>query len=131
MGGWVGKLLGNKGERTAARYLRKQGYKILSRQYSNRAGEIDLIALDSETVVFVEVKTRSSARHGDPVDAVSVEKQRRLTRTALIWLKAKGLLEQRSRFDVIAILWPEQGRKPEIRHYQSAFEPNSQGQMFA
>jgi putative endonuclease len=120
---WVTKLLGDRGERASARYLRRQGFRILSRQSSGRLGEIDLIAEDGETIVFVEVKTRSSASAGEPVEAVTLGKQKQLTRLALAWLKRRGLLERRARFDVIAVLWPEGAREPEITHYRNAFEP--------
>ena len=82
MGSWLTKLLGNRGERLAARYLRRQGFKIFSRQYSNRLGEIDLIALDGDCLVFVEVKTRRSQEAGDPVEAVTLGKQKQLTKLA-------------------------------------------------
>lgn len=123
MAAWLTKLFGNRGERCAAKYLRRQGMRILARQHSSRYGEIDLIARDGETIVFVEVKTRSSTRGGQPVEAVTREKQSRMTRTALAWLKRRGLLEASSRFDIVALLWPEGTREPEITHYRHAFEP--------
>ena len=131
MRGWLAKLLGNKGERAAARYLRSQGFRILARQYVSRWGELDLIALDGECVVFVEVKTRRSTSAGDPVEAVDRNKQRRLTQQALAWLKRNRLLERRARFDVVAILWPESSKTPEIRHYRNAFEATGFGQMYS
>lgn len=123
MGNWLTRLIGNRGERAAARFLRQAGMKILARQQSSRFGEIDLVARDGETIVFVEVKTRSSLRGGQPEDAVTRKKQERLTRTALVWLKQRGLLNLSSRFDVIAVYWPEQSRQPELTHYRNAFEP--------
>ena len=131
MRGWLARLLGDKGERAAARYLRKQGFRILQRQHTSRWGELDLIALDGDCVVFVEVKTRRSTSAGDPVEAVTHEKQRRLTQQALAWLKRKRLLEHRARFDVVAILWPEKSNAPEIRHYRNAFEAVGSGQMYS
>ena len=131
MRGLLARWLGDRGERAAARYLRRQGFKILARQHSNRLGEIDLIALDGDCVVFVEVKTRRSDSAGLPVEAVTPEKQRQLTRLALAWLKQHNLLENRARFDVVAILWPENSREPEITHYRNAFEPVGFGQMYS
>ena len=131
MRGWLTRWLGDRGERAAARYLRQQGFKILARQHSSRLGEIDLIALDGDCVVFVEVKTRRSDAAGHPVEAVTLEKQRQLTRLALAWLKQHNLLERRARFDVVAILWPEDSRHPEIQHYRNAFEPVGFGQMYS
>ncbi|MGH7201128.1 MAG: YraN family protein [Planctomycetaceae bacterium] len=131
MRGWLRKLLGDRGERRAARYLRGLGYRILARQYANRFGEIDLIALDGERIVFVEVKTRTSDAAGLPVEAVDFRKQRQLTRVALAYLKRHGLLERPARFDVLALLWPNGAKSPEITHYQNAFEPVGFGQMFS
>ena len=79
---------------------------------------VDLIALDGERVVFVEVKTR---RSGSPAEAVTLEKQRNLTRAALHFLKRHHLLNQPIRFDVVAIVWPDDSRKPTIQHYRNAF----------
>lgn len=131
MGSWLTKLLGNRGERLAARYLRRQGFKILSRQYSNRLGEIDLIALDGDCLVFVEVKTRRSREAGDPIEAVTLGKQKQLTRLALTYLKRHNLLEKSARFDVVAILWPDGSKEPQITHYRNAFSSVGFGQMFS
>src|SRR4051812_21291586 len=94
----LSKLLGDRGERVAARHLRRQGLGIILRGYRTPLGEIDLIARDGPTLVFVEVKAR---RQGEPAEAVTPEKQRRLTLAALEFLKRHGLLEQPSRFDVV------------------------------
>ena len=128
--GILNKLLGDRGERAAAKYLKQQGYRLLARQSRSRIGEIDLIALDGDTIVFVEVKTRSSHAAGHPTEAVTVVKQRQLTRTALAWLKRRKLLDARARFDVVAITWQETG-PPLIEHYQNAFEPTGDGQMYS
>ncbi len=90
-------------------------------------GEIDLIARDGETLVFVEVKAR---RQGVPAEAVTPEKQRRITLTALHFLRKHGLLDVRSRFDVIAIIWPDQRGEPKIDHFVNAFEAVGRGQIF-
>ena len=131
MGGWLTKVFGNKGERLAARFLRRQGFKILARQYSNRFGEIDLIALDGRSVVFVEVKTRRSTAAGHPVEAITAGKQKKLTQVALAFLKRHALLEHPARFDVVTVLWPETSGKPEIKHYRNAFPPVGTGQMYS
>lgn len=128
--GWLTRWLGDKGERLAVRHLKRQGYRILARQSRNRIGELDVVALDGECIVFVEVKTRSSQAAGHPSEAVTFAKQRQLTRVALAWLKARGLLERRARFDVIAITWSE-GGEPVVEHYRNAFEPVGRGQMFS
>jgi putative endonuclease len=131
MAGFLRKLLGNRGERAAIRFLRKQGYRILHRQYRNRIGEIDIVAKDGNGIVFVEVKTRTSVAAGNPVEAVTLSKQKQLTKLALSYLKRYGLLEHAARFDVIAIVWPKDAAKPEITHYCNAFEPVGSGQMFS
>jgi putative endonuclease len=118
---WLRKLLGDRGERAAVRYLKRKGYRILARQSLSRIGEIDIIARDGDCIVFVEVKTRSSAAAGQPVEAVTLAKQKQLTRAALAWLKRHNLLEGRARFDVISILWSANG-DPVIEHFQNAFE---------
>ncbi len=123
--------LGPAGERAAARFLQRLGYRILARSHRQRLGEIDLIALDGDCIVFVEVKTWTSNMDGDPSLAVDRRKQEKLSRAALVYLKAHGLLEHRARFDVVSIVWPEsKNAQPTIRHFQSAFEAIGHGQMF-
>lgn len=131
MRGWLARAFGNRGERHAARYLRKLGYKIIARQHANRYGEVDIIARDGDCLVFVEVKTRKSTAAGHPAEAVDRAKQAQLTRVALAYLKQHGLLQSRSRFDVIAILWPKDSRQPQLEHFPNAFPPAGSGQMFS
>jgi len=131
MRGWLARAFGNRGERLAAKHLRRQGYKIIARQFTNRYGEIDIIARDGDCLVFVEVKTRKDNAAGDPAEAVNHAKQKQLTRAALGYLKSKGLLDARSRFDVIAITWPQDGSAPDLRHIQNAFPPVGDGQMYS
>lgn len=131
MRGFWRKLFGDKGERAAARFLRRQGYRIVSRQWLGRYGEFDLIALDGTTIVFVEVKTRRNAALGHPAEAVHRDKQIRMTRQALAYLKRRRLLERRARFDVVSVVWPEGAKEPQIRHYLNAFEPIGYGQFFS
>jgi putative endonuclease len=124
------KTLGQRGEAAAARYLKRLGYIIIARSSHIRRGEIDLIAVDGRTIVFVEVKTRVSHDAGHPAEAVDRDKQHRLTRLAMVYLKRHHLLETPARFDVIAITWPKDRRRPTIEHYKNAFEPIGTGQMF-
>lgn len=128
--GWLRKLFGDRGEREAARYLRKLGYQILARQSRSRIGELDLIALDGRTIVFVEVKTRSSQVAGHPAEAVTPAKQKQLTRAALAWLKRRRLLDVPGRFDVIAITW-QSGAAPTIEHIVNAFEASGMPGMYS
>jgi putative endonuclease len=97
------KQLGGRGEDLAAAALKKQGYRILERNYVTPLGEIDLIARQGRDLVFIEVKTRASLGFGAPQDAVSAPKQERLRRLADYYLKRKGLVEARVRFDVVGI----------------------------
>lgn len=129
--GWLAGWLGDAGERLAERYLRRQGYTILARQYRTSVGEIDLIARDGDWIVIVEVKTRRSDEKGLPFEAVDREKQAQLTRLALAFLKRMSWLNKRTRFDVVSIQWGADGRPPEIVHYKSAFEAVGRGQMFS
>ena len=124
------KLLGDKGEKAAARFLKKAGYKIVAHSYRNQFGEIDLIAMDGKQIVFVEVKTRQTADRGQPFEAVDSRKQQKLTRLALAWLKKHKRLQQSARFDVISIIWPNDAKKPEVQHFVNAFEATGRGQFF-
>lgn len=123
--------LGARGEAAAARHLRRLGYVIVARSDRSKLGEIDIIAVDGRTVVFVEVKTRTSGDTVHPSEAVDAEKQAKLTRLAISYLRRHNLLECKARFDVIAITWPDAGQTPMIEHFQNAFEPTGQYQMFS
>ncbi|MHB1037643.1 MAG: YraN family protein [Pirellulales bacterium] len=134
--GWLGrftrrKTLGQRGESAAERFLKRLGYKIVARAQRTSLGEVDLVAVDGRTVVFVEVKTRMSHDAGHPADAVDAEKQRRLTRWALGYLRHHGLLDYPARFDVVSVTWPAGRRRPTIEHFKNAFEAVGQGQMFS
>jgi putative endonuclease len=121
------RLLGDRGERAAARFLRRRGLRVLTRGYRTRLGEIDLIARDGDILVFVEVKSR---RQGVPAEAVTLEKQRRITLAALHFLRKHEILDVRSRFDIVAIVWPDERAEPQIEHIPNAFEAVGRGQMF-
>jgi putative endonuclease len=125
------KSLGDRGEDAAAKFLKRLGYRILARGLDLRLGELDLIAVDTRTVVFVEVKTRSSCDAGHPADAIDSLKEHRMTQAALAYLKAHNLLQHAARFDVVAITWPENSRRPTIEHFKNAFSPVGAGQFFS
>jgi putative endonuclease len=116
------KTLGQRGEDAAVKFLKRLGYTIIERGSHVHRGEIDIVAVDRRTVVFVEVKTRMSHAAGHPAEAVDRVKQDRLTRLALVYLKRHGLTEYPARFDVVAVTWPKDRRKPTIEHYRNAFE---------
>lgn len=111
--------LGQAGEALAERHLKKKGYRILERNYRNRLGEIDLIALDSGTLVFVEVKTRRSGKYGGPRFAITPQKQKKLSITALSYLKQTRQSDCKARFDVVLI--NADGDAPQIETIQNAF----------
>ena len=123
--------LGQRGEAIAAKYLIGRGYQIVARGSRGALGELDLVAVDGRTVVFVEVKTRRSQDAGHPADAVDDNKQRRLTRLAIGYLRRHGLLEYPARFDVVAVTWPEGRGKPTIEHIPRAFTAVGYEGMFS
>ena len=122
--------LGEMGERNAARFLKRHGYTIISTRYRVHYGEIDIIAVDNETVVFVEVKTRRDASLGRGAEAVDTHRHTRLTNAALAFLKSNGLLECASRYDVIEVVWPQHHKKSTINHLRNAFSAVGKGQMY-
>ncbi len=117
-------------ERLAEKFLKRQGMLIVDRNFGDRFGEIDIVAVEKRTVVFVEVKSRASDRHGEGFEAVDETKQTKMARTALNYLKHNDLLECAYRFDIISMLWPAGVKKPQIEHYRNAFQPTAKNQMF-
>jgi putative endonuclease len=123
--------LDRRGERAAERFVRRLGYKIVARRERGTLGELDLVAVDARTLVFIEVKTRRSHDAGHPAEAVDATKQQKLTRLALAYLKRHDLLENPARFDVVAVTWPARARHPKIEHYKNAFAAAGPGGMFS
>ena len=113
------RQLGDAGEDLAAAALKKQGYKILERNYVTPLGEIDLVARQGKTLIFVEVKTRRRGVFGSPGEAVHPAKQARLRRLADYYLKQKRLAEVPVRFDVVGIAF--EGDNPHIEIITNAF----------
>jgi len=119
--------LGPRGERAAAAFLRRRGYRIVARSWRSPAGEVDIIARCGRTLVFAEVKTRASADRGEPWEAVDRRKQARIARAAAAYLQGlsrRGMDDDWAvRFDVVAITWPEgRGARPTVEHFEAAFE---------
>ncbi len=114
--------LGRTGEKLAERLLRKLGYRVLSRNYHCPAGEIDIVALDADTVVFAEVRTRRSEASDDIEEFVNPSKQRQVARVARYYVHQHHAEEHPCRFDVILVIVPPDGR-PLIRHIPDAFQP--------
>ena len=113
--------LGERGEEAAARHLLSLGYIILERRFRTRAGEIDLVARDGDTLVFVEVKARTSLACGRPAEAVDGRKRGRIVRAASLYLARHGGGEAPCRFDVVEVLI-EPGLSPRLRLIRNAFE---------
>jgi putative endonuclease len=128
---WLRRWFGSRSERAAARFLKRLGYRILARNFSCVFGEIDLIALDGDCIVFVEVRSTEHANTTRPALSVDRDKQARLTRLALHFLKRKRLLGHSARFDVLAVGWPSGTREPTMAHYPNAFEATDRFQFFS
>lgn len=107
--------LGALGEKLAAEYLESAGMVVLERNWRTRHGELDLIVEDDETVVFVEVKTRTGVGYGTPAEAVTAAKTDRIRRLAGVWLAEQDRLWRHIRVDVVAVLIPP-GAQPLITH---------------
>ena len=112
---------GLQGEDIAVSFLKAQGYGILARNYRQRFGEVDIVAEDGDTLVFVEVKTRRSERFGSPFEAVDTRKQIKLSRIAQDYIIRHNLEDRDARFDVVAVLL-KPGVAPEVQHVCDAFD---------
>jgi putative endonuclease len=111
---------GKKSESLAVRYLKKNGYKILEQNYRNKLGEIDIIAKEKNTLVFIEVKARKTHVFGNPKWSVTPKKQRKISMVALYYLKALKQTHVKARFDVVAL--SSEKDRPRIEIIKNAFE---------
>ena len=109
------------GESLAAEHLKARGCEILEQNYRALRGEIDIIVRDGEFIVFVEVKTRQTLRFGLPQEAVTLQKQRQISKVALAYLQTQNLLDAPCRFDVIAIHLSPQLELLKLEQIESAF----------
>lgn len=114
--------VGEWGERRAEEHLIEQGYRIVERNWHARSGEIDFVASIDDTLVFVEVKTRSSDRFGAPEEALTASKRRRIQRTAWAYMAAHDQLDADWQVDVIAIERGAEGEVARLEHYRNALE---------
>jgi putative endonuclease len=128
---WWRRWFGSRSERAAAQFLKRQGYRIVARNYRCPRGELDLVALDDDCVVFVEVRSTGADDVSQPALSVDAAKQRRLTELALYFLQQHHLLGRPARFDVLALSWPAGRREPAIAHFPNAFEAVGRFQMFS
>lgn len=115
--------IGKNYEEVAVKHLKKSGYKIIEQNYRLKVGEIDIIAKDKKTLVFVEVKYRQSKEFGTPGEFVTVQKQNKIIKTALMYLKQNNI-ESDFRFDVISIC------NNETEHIKNAFSPQTSKYYF-
>ncbi|MBO1223589.1 MAG: YraN family protein [Candidatus Scalindua sediminis] len=115
------KKLWIKGENLAKKFLKKNGYKILKRNYVSKNGEIDIVAYDRGTIAFVEVKTRLSESFGPPELAITNKKRSKIIRTALNYLITNKIEEMDYRFDVVSILFKKDSNNPNIELFKNAF----------
>ncbi|MFH1413671.1 MAG: YraN family protein [Candidatus Omnitrophota bacterium] len=112
--------LGRSAEDCAVDLLKKNGYKILARNYRTKLGEIDIVAVDQDTICFVEVKMRRTERFGSPLDSISRFKQRQISKAALVYLQKNKLLNKKARFDVVSMIYLK--NSPQINLIKNAFE---------
>lgn len=115
------KDLGELGEDLAAKSLKKKKISIISRNYRQNNGEIDIIAEDGDDLVFIEVKTRSNTKYGTPGEAVNFSKQQQIIRVAREYISRHNLFHKNIRFDVITVLLMK-NETPEIELIKNAFE---------
>lgn len=106
---------GIEGENLAAEYLKKQGYRILERNFNTKVGEIDIIAEDKNTLVFVEVKTRENTAFGQPIESITRNKVRSIVRTAQLYILSHKRQNSFCRFDIVEVL------RGEVIHTKDAF----------
>ncbi len=114
--------LGVIGEEAAVRLLRRRGYRIRGRNVRCPMGELDIVAEDRATLVFVEVKTRSTVEYGDPFESIFPLKRRRLQRLAVYYLATRRLADRPCRFDAVAVTIAPDGRVQRLELLVNAFE---------
>jgi putative endonuclease len=106
--------LGKQGEKLAFDYLKSKGYKIIGKNLRSRSGELDIVANDHGTLVFIEVKTRTSEMFGLPIQGIDERKQNRIKILAKRYIAEKGLIEQEVRFDFLGVLQTKKETKIEL-----------------
>jgi putative endonuclease len=126
---WWRRWFGSRSERAAARFLQNHGYRILLRNYNCPGGELDIIALDGDCLVFVEVRSTAHGNPERPILSIDRAKQKRMTLAARHFLHHKRLREPVCRFDVLILCWPHSRREPHVEHYPNAFEAVGKFQM--
>jgi putative endonuclease len=110
---------GRQGEKLAEKYLRKKGYKILARNFRLRFGEIDLVAADGKTIVFVEVKTKTGEQFGEPWEMINQHKLEQIKKMGRVYLIKQGMNEAACRIDVLGVWLRSDGGLEKIKHWQA------------
>lgn len=112
------RIIGDKGEDLARKYLESKGYRIVAGNYKIRSGEIDIIAYDKDILVFIEVKTRTSNSYGYAYEAVDYKKQKKIIKTSLYYMNKNSLNDIQMRYDIIEVYLR---KEIEINHIENAF----------
>jgi putative endonuclease len=115
------KMLGTIGENLAFNHLQEMNWRMLERNWRCRTGEIDIIAMDGETLVIIEVRTRSSTSFGTPQESIHALKQNKVRETAQVYANRYKLLHLQQRFDVVSIVTDKEGRLQTLEHLSNAF----------
>ena len=126
---WYRRWFGRRSERWVASYLRRKGFRIIGRNLQDSRGEIDVLAIEGESVVIVEVRSSESRSLHEIAATVDAEKQRRLTEATLRFVKRRKLWNIPVRFDVLAVRWPSGKREPEVLHVRHAFQTSGRFQL--
>ena len=119
------KIIGNDGEKTVIKYLKKHKFKIVDTNYSCKCGEIDVIAEDKDFIIFVEVKTRAYGQILEPREYVDYYKQQRILKTACLYLK-NNVTAKQPRFDIAEVLYDSKGKKS-VNYFENAFFQENKG----
>ena len=126
---WWRRWFGTRSERAAEAHLRREGMRVVARNVVAGGGEIDLVAVEGRTVVFVEVRSTEDEDLSRPNESVDSVKQAKVSEAAVGFLKAKRLLDHQARFDVLLVSWPPGAREPRIEHVRQAFQAVGRWQM--
>lgn len=128
---WWRRWFGRRSERHAEQFLRRRGHRIVTRNWSCPQGELDLVTRHGQTLVFVEVRSTSHDETASATLSVDGNKQERLTRLALAFMKRYRVQEVSARFDVVVLAWPEKAKAPTIEHFENAFPALGPSSMYS
>lgn len=121
--GWGARpATGRRAEELAAGLLERMGFRIVARNWRRPEGELDLVADDAGTCVFVEVRSRTGSEQGDPLESVTPRKRAQVIRAARLYLESETVVASAYRFDVVGVTFPADGSEPQINYVAAAFE---------